>query len=77
MKLKFLPALFFVLCGCAPPRNVTPARAPLIVPRECLESVALTEKTQCRGADLAHLACTHIAMTKRPGCEVLSLSHAR
>lgn len=70
-------ALFFysfagiLLFGCAAQK---PIKAQVVVPRDCMTSVELTDKAECHGDDVEHLHCTGFKLTKRQGCEQLSVS---
>jgi hypothetical protein len=56
------------LTGCSERK---PIRAEIEVPRYCLESVALTENSECHGAEGQELHCTHLLLVKKTGCETI------
>ncbi|HEV2194197.1 MAG TPA: hypothetical protein VGR55_01345 [Candidatus Acidoferrum sp.] len=85
-KLKsYLPpyhhAALFLLCvfcgcvvsACSVKKHREARRYEVLVPRECLESVELTDRTVCHsGPDGATLHCAPLTLKKRAGCETLS-----
>ena len=60
------------LAGCAVAKK--PVRAQVEVPRYCLESVQLTDKSECHGEDSQHLHCTGIEMKKKAQCETVRVN---
>ncbi|HEY7616859.1 MAG TPA: hypothetical protein VH744_08655 [Terriglobales bacterium] len=47
------------------------ASVEIVIPRACMEGVALSADTECRGADRGHLLCTGMVLTVKSGCEVV------
>lgn len=45
------------------------AKPQIILVRDCLLSVELSDKAECHGDDFNHMSCTGILITKRKGCE--------
>jgi len=43
----------------------------VVIPRECMETVALKPEAECHGLDRKHLACTGLVLTVKSGCETL------
>jgi MraW methylase family protein len=71
-----LLGIVFVLSGCGV-RGARAAGGPtasMIVGRDCIVSVMLTDKTECAGADLEHLRCTGLTLTYKAGCEKLRIA---
>jgi len=48
-----------------------PIRAEIEVPRYCLESVALTDDSECHGDAGQELHCTHLLLKRKVGCETI------
>lgn len=57
-----------LLAGCAA-HTAKVAVPQVVVPRDCILSVALTPKTQCVGADGKPLNCVGLKLVKIRGCE--------
>ena len=49
-------------------------RAELVIPRLCMETVALTEASECHGPDKGHMKCTGLILTVKSGCEQLRVT---
>lgn len=47
------------------------AKPEIQVVRDCLLSIALSDRAECHGADVEHMTCTGILVTKRKNCEML------
>ena len=60
--------------SCGAERHTAARKASFLVERECMVSIALTDKTECAGADGDHLHCTGLRLTWRKGCETLRIS---
>ncbi len=72
VSVAVLLGIVFFLSDCgARGARAGRATASVIVERGCIVSVALTDSTECAGADLNHLRCTGLLMTWKPGCEKL------
>lgn len=71
MKTLMILALAISMFGCAARK---PVNAQIIVPRECLVSTELGEKSECRGADLQHLHCYNMVITKKANCERIQVN---
>jgi hypothetical protein len=63
-------ALSISMSGCAAWRQhqARPSAA-VLVERDCIVNVALTDKTECAGSDLDRLHCTGLMLTWKKGCE--------
>jgi len=46
-------------------------QAELVIPRLCMDSVALTERSECHGPDNEHMKCTGLVLTVKSACEQL------
>lgn len=49
------------------------AKPQVVLVRDCLLSVALSDNAECHGDDFTHMSCTGILITKRKGCESLKV----
>jgi hypothetical protein len=70
--------LSLLFCGCAARKNVgSPGsvHGELVVDRACMESVSLTDATECRmKLDEKTLHCTGLKLVKYPKCERLEVN---
>lgn len=62
---RVLIALTLLLSGCAARK---PVAAEVVVTRECMDSVELTDKTECRGPSGETLHCKGLLLNKKVGC---------
>jgi hypothetical protein len=49
-------------------------QAELVIPRPCMESVALSDDSECHGPDKQHLSCTGLVLTVRAACGELRVT---
>lgn len=57
-----------------PARHHKKAKSEVVIPRKCIRSTSLTDKTECRGPDMDHLLCTKTKMDLVPNCGELNVN---
>jgi len=68
LVLLILASIALYIAGCAPhiPLRVS-------IPRECIDRVELTPKTNCTEQKDGSLRCGNLLLTFRKGCEVVKI----
>lgn len=61
-----LALVTLLLTGCAARQK--PIAATVVIKRECMESVDLSDKSECRGPSGDSLHCTGFVLNKKVGC---------
>lgn len=51
----------------------TVIRFETVFPRQCIEFIELSEHSECRGPDHAHIECTNLRLHVKNGCEKVNV----
>ena len=74
MQWKALSAAAVLLCGCAVRK---PSAGQVVVNRDCMVSIELTDKTKCTAGKDGTLVCEHLKLTYLPGCPKVEIKKRR
>lgn len=48
------------------------AKPEYVLIRDCMISIELSDRAECKGPDMDHMVCTGVLITKKKNCEMLS-----